>query len=67
MPVIDGPYTLSQGADAFRHFGDGHHQGKVIITMGPLSEVTESKGSPERAPPEDARARAVEGGRRLAR
>ena len=35
-PVIDGPYTLSQGADALRHFGDGHHKGKIIITMGPF-------------------------------
>lgn len=35
-PVIDGPYTLSQGADALRHYGDGHHQGKIIITMGLL-------------------------------
>ena len=34
VPVLDGPYTLSQGADAFRHFGAGNHQGKVIITMG---------------------------------
>jgi len=31
--VIDGPYTLSQGADAFRHFGSGNHKGKVVITM----------------------------------
>lgn len=34
VPVIDGPYALSQGPDAFRHFGAGHHKGKVIITMG---------------------------------
>lgn len=33
VPVIDGPYTLSQGADAFRHFGSGNHKGKVVITM----------------------------------
>ena len=32
-PVLDGPYTLHQGADALRHFGAGHHKGKVIITM----------------------------------
>jgi NADPH:quinone reductase-like Zn-dependent oxidoreductase len=32
-PVLDGPYTLNQGADAFRHFGAGNHRGKVIITM----------------------------------
>jgi NADPH:quinone reductase-like Zn-dependent oxidoreductase len=34
VPVIDGPYTLSQGADAMRHFGAGHHKGKIVITMG---------------------------------
>ncbi len=32
-PVIDGPYTLSQAPDAFRRFGAGMHQGKVVITM----------------------------------
>ena len=34
VPVIDGPYTLNQGADALRHFGSGNHKGKVVITMG---------------------------------
>ena len=34
VPVLDGPYTLNQGADALRHFGAGHHKGKIIITMG---------------------------------
>jgi NADPH:quinone reductase-like Zn-dependent oxidoreductase len=33
VPVLDGPYTLTQGADAFRHYGAGNHKGKVIITM----------------------------------
>ena len=33
VPVIDGPYPLSEGAEAFRHFGAGKHQGKVIITI----------------------------------
>jgi len=33
VPVLDGPYTLTQGADAFRHYGSGNHKGKVIITM----------------------------------
>lgn len=32
-PVIDGPYPLSQGREAFRHFGAGHHKGKIVITM----------------------------------
>ena len=34
VPVIDGPYTLNQGAAALRHFGSGNHKGKVVITMG---------------------------------
>jgi NADPH:quinone reductase-like Zn-dependent oxidoreductase len=34
VPVIDGPYTLSEGREAFRHFGAGNHQGKVVIKMG---------------------------------
>jgi|SRR5687767_6086920 len=33
VPVIDGPYTLEQGREAFRHFGKGDHQGKVVIRM----------------------------------
>jgi NADPH:quinone reductase-like Zn-dependent oxidoreductase len=33
VPVLDGPYTLVRGADAFRHFGAGAHKGKVIITI----------------------------------
>jgi len=33
VPVLDGPYPLTRGADAFRHYGSGNHQGKVIITM----------------------------------
>lgn len=34
VPVIDGPYRLSEGAEALRHFGAANHTGKVIITMG---------------------------------
>lgn len=33
LPVIDGPYTLGEAPAAFRHFGAGRHQGKVIITI----------------------------------
>jgi NADPH:quinone reductase-like Zn-dependent oxidoreductase len=33
IPVIDGPYKLSEAREAFRHFGAGTHKGKVIITM----------------------------------
>lgn len=34
VPVIDGPYELSEVPRAFRHFGEGRHRGKVVITMG---------------------------------
>ena len=33
VPVIDGPYTLAEGREAFRHFGRGDHQGKIVIRM----------------------------------
>ena len=33
VPVIDGPYTLSEVPAAFRHFGEGRHKGKVVITL----------------------------------
>ena len=33
IPVIDGPYKLSEARKAFRHFGAGTHKGKVVITM----------------------------------
>jgi NADPH:quinone reductase-like Zn-dependent oxidoreductase len=33
VPVIDGPYKLSEGREAFRHFGAANHKGKVVITM----------------------------------
>jgi len=32
-PVIDGPYKLDEVPEAFRHFGDGTHKGKVVITV----------------------------------
>ena len=32
-PVIDGPYTLADAREAFRHFGAGNHKGKVVITV----------------------------------
>jgi NADPH:quinone reductase-like Zn-dependent oxidoreductase len=34
VPVIDGPYRLSDAREALRHFGAGHHKGKVLITLG---------------------------------
>jgi NADPH:quinone reductase-like Zn-dependent oxidoreductase len=33
VPVIDGPYRLSEAREAFRHFGAGHHKGKVVFTI----------------------------------
>lgn len=32
-PVIDGPYPLSEVPTAFRHFMEGRHKGKVVITV----------------------------------
>jgi hypothetical protein len=32
-PVIDGPYQLSEAREAFRHFGAGTYNGKVVITL----------------------------------
>lgn len=33
VPVIDGPYGLGEVPAAFRHFGEGRHKGKVVITL----------------------------------
>ena len=35
VPVIDGPYSLEDVPGAFRHFGEGRHKGKVVITVQP--------------------------------
>jgi NADPH:quinone reductase-like Zn-dependent oxidoreductase len=32
-PVVDGRYTLDQAADAMRYFGEGKHQGKLVLTV----------------------------------
>jgi NADPH:quinone reductase-like Zn-dependent oxidoreductase len=32
-PVIDGPYKLSEVPEAIRHFGEGNHKGKIVITL----------------------------------
>lgn len=34
VPVIDRSYKLSEVPEAFRHFGEGQHKGKVVITVG---------------------------------
>ena len=31
-PVIDGPYKMTDAREAFRHFGAGHQQGKIVLT-----------------------------------
>ena len=36
-PVIDKCYPLAETPEAFRHFGEGHFKGKVVITMDELS------------------------------
>ncbi len=36
VPVIDGPYGLSEVPEAFRRFGEGRHKGKVVITVEQL-------------------------------
>ncbi|MOA30146.1 hypothetical protein D3C78_1512090 [compost metagenome] len=33
-PIIDRRYPLSKTADAFRYFGTGRTQGKIVITRG---------------------------------
>jgi NADPH:quinone reductase-like Zn-dependent oxidoreductase len=33
VPVIDGPYSLSEVPEAFRRFGEGRHKGKIVITV----------------------------------
>ena len=33
VPIIDRTYPLSEVAEAFRYFGDGHVKGKIVITM----------------------------------
>ena len=32
-PVVDRRYPLSETADAFRYLGEGHAQGKVVVTL----------------------------------
>jgi NADPH:quinone reductase-like Zn-dependent oxidoreductase len=32
-PVVERTYPLGEAADAFRHLGAGHAQGKLVITV----------------------------------
>ncbi|TET00363.1 MAG: NAD(P)-dependent alcohol dehydrogenase [Promethearchaeota archaeon] len=34
VPVIDRQYPLSEVAEAFRYLEEGHHKGKIVITVG---------------------------------
>ena len=33
VPVIDRRYPLSEVAQALRYYGEGHSQGKVVVTV----------------------------------
>ena len=33
VPVIDRRYPLSEVAEALRYLEEGHHQGKIVITV----------------------------------
>ena len=33
VPVIDRRYPLSEVAEALRYLEEGHHQGKIVITL----------------------------------
>lgn len=33
LPVIEGPYRLSDLPEAFRLFGSGDHKGKIVVTL----------------------------------
>jgi NADPH:quinone reductase-like Zn-dependent oxidoreductase len=33
VPVVDRVHTLSELPDAFRHYAEGHHKGKLVISM----------------------------------
>ena len=33
VPVIGRTYQLAEVPDALRYFGEGHHKGKIVITM----------------------------------
>lgn len=49
-PVIDGPYKLSQVPEAFRHFGEGRHKGKVVITVEQLIGARPPRAAAIRTP-----------------
>ena len=38
VPVIDRTFPLSEAAEAFQYYSDGRSKGKVVLTMGPVTE-----------------------------
>jgi NADPH:quinone reductase-like Zn-dependent oxidoreductase len=40
-PIIDKHYTFSEVAKAFRYYAEGHSRGKVVVTMGDISNAGE--------------------------
>ena len=39
VPVIDRRYPLSEVPEALRYYGEGHAQGKVVITVDPNNKT----------------------------
>ena len=39
VPVIDRRYPLSEVAEAFRYLEEGHHKGKIVITMENINKT----------------------------
>jgi NADPH:quinone reductase-like Zn-dependent oxidoreductase len=39
VPVIDRRYPLSEVAEALRYYGEGHTQGKIVITVDPNNKT----------------------------
>jgi NADPH:quinone reductase-like Zn-dependent oxidoreductase len=33
VPIIDKRYTLSEVADAFRYYSEGHVKGKIVVII----------------------------------
>jgi NADPH:quinone reductase-like Zn-dependent oxidoreductase len=50
VPVIDGPYKLSDWQDAFRHFSTANHKGKVILTIIWSSAFADASSAPMEKP-----------------
>jgi NADPH:quinone reductase-like Zn-dependent oxidoreductase len=42
VPVIDRRYPLRGAAEAFRYLGEGHAQGKIVITIAESSHTSQA-------------------------